>query len=124
MHILLVEDDAICAMVEKGLFEGLDCEVSMATSGEEAIDLIKRENSFDAIAMDIGLPHKNGIQTCIDIRAYEKENAKKTIAIIAVTSNADPKVESQCKAAGMQEVMAKLFTQEMVREFLSVINSK
>ena len=42
----------------------------------------------------------------------------------AVTSNADPKVESQCKAAGMQEVMAKLFTQEMVREFLSVINSK
>ena len=122
IHILLVEDNAICAIVEKGLFESLDCEVTIALSGEDSItlivDSINKKRPFDAIAMDIGLPEKSGIETCVEIRKYEAENRTPVIPIIAVTSNADENIKEECLSAGMSGLMPKPFSKEMAAIFL------
>ncbi|MCX7114519.1 MAG: response regulator [Gammaproteobacteria bacterium] len=122
-HILLVEDDRICASIEKKIFESLDCDVTLAGSGEAALDLfiqsIANKTPFDAISMDIGLPKKNGIETCAAIRAYEAKNATTPIPIIAVTSNVDADIVNKCLAAGMLDVMSKPFLKQAVIQFLS-----
>jgi CheY-like chemotaxis protein len=111
IHILLVEDEAICAMVEKGLFESLGCEVTIALSGEEALQLIAdsviKKRPYNAIAMDIGLPDKSGVETCAEIRKYEAEAGKSAIPIIAVTSNTDEDMKEKCLSVGMSGLMPK-----------------
>lgn len=110
-RILLVEDDIICSTLEKKLFEAADCEVVVAKSGEAALELfaesIVKKSPFDAVSMDIGLPGKNGIETCESIRQYETEHSLRSIPIVAVTSNADPDIVQKCLSAGMASVMPK-----------------
>lgn len=123
IHVLLVEDDAICALVEKGLFENFDCKATVASSGEDALKLIRdsffHKQLYDAIAMDIGLPEKSGIETCVEIRKFEAENQIPFIPIVAVTSNMDADILHRCLVAGMIDVMTKPLTPEKISEFLS-----
>jgi CheY-like chemotaxis protein len=121
-HILIVEDDMIAAKIASVLFETANCEVDIALSGEIAIDLYAQslinQKEYYGIYMDIGLPGKTGIETCKDIKKYEKAKLMHPIPIIAVTANKDEKTKAECLAAGMLEVFVKPFTQENIICFL------
>ncbi|HET8838784.1 MAG TPA: sigma-54 dependent transcriptional regulator [Flavobacteriaceae bacterium] len=57
--ILIVEDDvAFCRMLE-GFLKKKNFEVSVAFSGEEALEILKTK-SFDIVLTDVRLPQKNG----------------------------------------------------------------
>ena len=61
MKILIVEDNLIASWLEKIIFEKLNCVVDTVISGEEAVELAKK-NIYNLIIMDLGLPGINGIQ--------------------------------------------------------------
>jgi PAS domain S-box-containing protein len=54
-RLLLVEDEAIIAMSEKGDLERFGYEVELAYSGERALEAFARGERFDAVLMDIDL---------------------------------------------------------------------
>jgi two-component system, LuxR family, sensor kinase FixL len=53
--ILFVEDEAVSAVAESELLRENGYEVIIARSGEEAVDMIKADSSFDLVIMDIDL---------------------------------------------------------------------
>jgi two-component system, OmpR family, aerobic respiration control sensor histidine kinase ArcB len=60
-YVLVVEDNAIAQTVAKSILTQLGCHVDVAINGKEALSLWK-QNEYDLIFMDIGLPDMDGYQ--------------------------------------------------------------
>jgi len=103
-NILLVEDEPISQRVVQLMLEGHGYKVTVANSGEKALQLLK-EQEFDLIFMDLGLPDMTGDQITIEIR--EQEAGKKRIPIIALTAHVFHNDKKRCLAAGMDGFIGK-----------------
>lgn len=119
-NILLVEDNPVAARIQKMLMQCLNCDVDVASTGEEAIELFTRIH-YDLILMDIGLPGIDGIQACVIIRKYELEKNIMAVPMVAVTANADPRQRLLCEQAGMCDVVTKPLTPAKAKHILSIL---
>ncbi|WP_167505954.1 PAS domain S-box protein [Desulfosediminicola flagellatus] len=103
--ILVVEDEKINAMVILAMLQNIGHNVTLATDGRKAIDLLET-TSFDCILMDIQMPELDGIETAKIIR---KNTLKKgmSIPIVAVTAHAMKGDRENFLSAGMDEYLTK-----------------
>jgi CheY-like chemotaxis protein len=60
--LLVVEDNPLARDTISQVLSGLDCKITYAESGEQALTLIERV-AFDVIVMDIKLPGIDGLET-------------------------------------------------------------
>jgi len=84
--ILVVDDNHMNLVVFQGLLKNSGMHIQTATSGQEALELIRKE-AFDLVFMDHLMPTMDGIETLHHILADEQlhTHAKN---IIALTANA------------------------------------
>ena len=76
-------------MVIERMLVKLNCEVSLAKDGNQALALIK-EQGYKLIQLDIGLPDMSGFDVAKSIRA-DKGNQNQFIPIVAITAHVDTK---------------------------------
>jgi CheY-like chemotaxis protein len=69
-RILLVEDNEINQQVAKEILEGAGLIVTIANNGQEAVDAV-RENTYDAVLMDVQMPVMDGYTATRVIRKWE-----------------------------------------------------
>lgn len=106
VQIMLVEDNPVNQQVATLIIEKYGCHVTPAGNGEEAVKLFEQQK-FDLIFMDCQMPVMDGYQATQAIRDMEsQENRGKTI-IVAFTANAMKGDDEICKAAGMDDYIAK-----------------
>lgn len=67
-RILVVDDDAEIRLALVRLLENENYEVKAASNGEVALEMLAVNEKYDLIIMDVMMPFKDGIATCIDIR--------------------------------------------------------
>lgn len=72
LKILIVDDDADAADSLGELFEMEDHDVTVAYSGDEAIEAYKTVD-FDVAFMDIMMPGKNGVESFFEIRKLKPD---------------------------------------------------
>ena len=84
-RILIVDDLADKRLTYGAILQGLDAEVVMASSGEEALKRVL-EGEFAAILLDVNMPRMDGLETAELLRQHR--NARHT-PIILVTAHAD-----------------------------------
>lgn len=106
--VLLVEDDFRSAEVAQSILEYLECDVTLARSGAEAVRAARLE-TFDLVLMDVGLPVMNGLDATRVIRAQEQALGLAPRYIVALTALTMPHEIDACMASGMDEVMTKPF---------------
>jgi CheY-like chemotaxis protein len=114
-HILLVEDNPVNQLVAKGMLAKLGCEVSIAAHGAEALEQLER-TPFDLILMDCNMPVMDGYEASRKIR---QSGRWPHLPIVALTANAMPEERERCRAAGMNDYLAKPFRRE---ELLALID--
>ena len=100
----------------KYLLEELNCEVTTADTGEIAIELFKK-NKYSLIFMDIGLPGKDGYQTALEIKAWEKQHNQYT-PIVGLSAHVD-ETNKQFLASGIEEMFSKPLKNEMATTILN-----
>lgn len=102
--ILLVDDDMrnSYALSKQLITIGLD--VEMAANGKLAMDLIKKDMSFEMILMDIMMPIMDGY---IATKLIRKIPEYKNIPILALTAKAMPEDKHKCIEAGASEYLEK-----------------
>lgn len=105
-RVLVVDDYEFNLDMTKDLLEMLNCEVDVASSGEEALQQYQ-ENTYDLIFLDIQMPKKDGYTVCQEMRAYDQENGKQPTLIVALTANAMSGDREKCLSAGMDDYIAK-----------------
>ena len=84
-RILIVDDLAEKRLAYGAILEGLDAELVMASSGEEALKRVL-EGEFAVILLDVNMPGMDGLETAELLRQHR--NARHT-PIILVTAYAD-----------------------------------
>ena len=65
--ILLVEDEGRIRDIVRDYFDAHGMACDLARDGEEALDLL-RDHDYDAILLDILMPHLDGFQVCAAVR--------------------------------------------------------
>ena len=121
-RVLLVEDNPVNQLVAKGMLGKLGCEVLLANHGAEALSLLETQH-VDLVLMDCNMPVMDGYETTRRIR--QKEAIAK-LPIIALTANALADERDRCRAAGMDDYLAKPFRKDelaaLLDQWLSAIN--
>jgi signal transduction histidine kinase len=84
-RILIVDDLADKRLAYSAILHGLDAEVVMASSGEEALKRVL-DGEFATILLDVNMPRMDGLETAELLRQHR--NARHT-PIILVTAHAD-----------------------------------
>ncbi|ETR69208.1 MAG: hypothetical protein OMM_04082 [Candidatus Magnetoglobus multicellularis str. Araruama] len=102
-HVLLVEDNEINLQVAQELLEGVGVRITAACNGKQAVAIVKQE-SFDAILMDIQMPEMDGYTATHHIRT---QFSLKDLPIIAMTANAMAGEREKCLSAGMNDHISK-----------------
>ena len=111
--VLVVDDNTINLNVACGLLQLCKINPDTATSGQEAIDLLSR-NQYDLVFMDHMMPVMNGVEAAKVIR----EKGIK-IPIIALTANAITGVKEEFLAAGMDDMLAKPIERPLLNKLLT-----
>lgn len=103
--ILVVEDEEINWFLIRDMLEGFQTLTTWAEVGQQAIDLIRNGENYDAILMDINLPAMDGLEVTRRIKIFRPD-----IPVIAQTAYAlDTEIEN-CYKAGCSAHIVKPFT--------------
>ncbi|MGE5472038.1 MAG: ATP-binding protein [Bacteroidota bacterium] len=116
-RILLVEDTPVNQMLGSKLLGKFGADVTIAEDGLKALAAVEAGN-FDVVLMDLHMPRMDGITATRQLRAREIEQDLPHLPIIALTANAMTTDRDQCRAAGMDDFIAKPFR---IEDMLEVI---
>jgi PAS domain S-box-containing protein len=107
---LVAEDDYInYVILEKLLSKRYNCEILHASTGKDAIDIVRTRKDIDLILLDIRLPIVDGYTAFEEIR---KENP--TVPIIAVTAYAYSEDRKKILQMGFDEYVSKPFDVNLI----------
>jgi signal transduction histidine kinase/ActR/RegA family two-component response regulator len=115
-HVLLVEDNPINRHVAVAMLEKCGCTTEIAEDGARAVELVKTR-PFGVVLMDCHMPTMDGFEATRRIRALETE--ARSTPIVALTASALREELAQCLEAGMDGVVTKPITLEVLQRTLS-----
>lgn len=99
--VLVVDDEPQSRDLIKVALEGEGYVIRDVASAEEALEVLKNEK-FDAMFFDLGLPGMSGIELCEEVR---KENP--VAVIYAVTGFSEIFELADCRGAGFDDYFTK-----------------
>ncbi len=102
--VLLVDDDARNIFALSSVLERRGMRVLTATTGKEAIEILKAKPEISIALMDIMMPEMDGYETMQEIRRDEK---LRRLPIIALTAKAMKGDREKCVSAGASDYLAK-----------------
>ena len=104
---LLVEDIEINREIAMALLKSSGLEVDCAENGQVAVDMFMTDpGRYDIIFMDVHMPLMDGYAATETIRGVPNPYAKE-VPIVAMTANAFAEDVVRCRAAGMNDHIAK-----------------
>jgi CheY-like chemotaxis protein/HPt (histidine-containing phosphotransfer) domain-containing protein len=120
LHILVAEDNAVNQEVARQMLQKRGYEVTIASNGREAVDLMTDSPEFDLILMDIQMPEMDGFQATAAIREIEKGGTSR-IPIVAMTAHAMKGDRERCLQAGMDGYVSKPVQSKVLYETIEEI---
>lgn len=118
-YILVVEDNKINQMVTKKMLENKGIKCKIIDNGEEAVEVLKNQHSFDLVLMDVHLPGINGTIATQNVREFDTK-----IPIIALTAISLNENREMLLSFGMTEVITKPFEPENFYRVIAFCLSK
>ena len=114
LHVLLVEDNEINALLARRMLEKTGCRVTAARSGEAAGALCEAASEglasdFDLVLMDIHMPGMDGFAATGLIHHLYAATTRRPPPIVALTANAFAADRQRCLDGGFDDYLAKPF---------------
>ena len=114
---LLVDDDARNIFALSSVLDRRGMEVLTATTGREAIALLKADQGISIVLMDIMMPEMDGYET---MRAIRSDLSLRRLPIIALTAKAMKGDRERCLEAGASDYLAKPVNTEQLLSALRI----
>jgi len=103
LRVLLAEDNMINQKVAQQMLKKLGCIADLAQNGRETVHMLSA-NVYDLVFMDIQMPEIDGLEATRLIRI---NNDISQPYIVAMTANVMQEDRDVCRAAGMDDFVAK-----------------
>ncbi|QJB55700.1 response regulator [Pseudodesulfovibrio sp. zrk46] len=121
--ILLVDDSPNYRALLSHYLGDLQCEITEARDGEEAVELFAEKN-FDLIIMDIIMPLMDGVDAIRAIRKLEREQRRNPVPILALSGESSLENRVDSMGAGADRMLTKIVDEAgavaTVREMLGI----
>ncbi|MBV9290753.1 MAG: response regulator, partial [Hyphomicrobiales bacterium] len=114
---LLVDDDARNIFALSSVLERRGMNVLTATTGREAIGILKDDPGISIVLMDIMMPEMDGYET---MRAIRSDLSLRRLPIIALTAKAMKGDRERCLEAGASDYLAKPVNTEQLLSALRI----
>jgi CheY-like chemotaxis protein len=112
-HVLLAEDNPVNALVAQAILAQLGLKVTHVEDGLQALEVLNPPgHGIDIVLMDCQMPVLDGIEATRRLRCLEQEQGRPSLPVIALTANVMSQDRDRCRAAGMDDHLAKPFTPE------------
>jgi len=102
-YVLVAEDNEANQFVIEEILTRAGFKLDIANNGLEAVEMVTLRE-YDAVLMDIQMPEMDGLDAT---RAIRGQLAGRPLPIIALTANAMQSDLEACRAAGMDDYVAK-----------------
>ncbi|MDP1630058.1 MAG: response regulator [Caulobacter sp.] len=116
LRILAVDDVEANRELVAIILSRLGHTVSLADSGQAALARLKAGETFDLVLMDVQMPGMDGLETTRAIRALGGPCRRMPIA--ALTANRLASQSAECRAAGMDDYLAKPIQEGALKRLL------
>lgn len=103
-RLLVAEDIEMNQLVVEGFLKAAGHQVTLVYDGAAAVEALQ-ESDYDLVLMDMKMPVMDGLAATKAIRCLGER--VRNIPIIALTANAMPDEVARCRAAGMNDHLAK-----------------
>jgi CheY-like chemotaxis protein len=110
--VLIAEDEPIDREILKTLLEDAGCVVDVAEQGAAAV-AAAQARAYDVVLMDMHMPVLDGIEATHRIRL---DSLNRDTHIVATTANAYADDQAACRAAGMNDHIAKPIEAQLLFE--------
>ena len=112
--VVVVDDDALVLANTIAMLEDLDHTAFAASSGKEALDILRREDSVDLVITDQAMPNMTGLQLATTIKA---EWPKLSVILASGYAEIPPEARDVTKLAKpfMQEELANKLAKISIR---------
>ena len=125
-YVLLIEDNVIALRTAETILIQSGCCVQSATNARQAMILFKN-NVFDLVLSDLGLPDISGIELAHKFREFEQHSGRKPVPIIGLTAQTLTEAERKASGSGMNKMLVKPLRfellQDVLREFIPAKNT-
>jgi DNA-binding NtrC family response regulator len=116
-RILLVEDEAMIAMVTAENLRDLGFEVEEAATAANAISAAKDDiDGFAAVIIDIGLPDRKGDDLAIELKGLRPD-----LPIVIATGHGEKALDGKLKKSKSLTLLAKPYDSEGLKRSLSAV---
>jgi two-component system chemotaxis sensor kinase CheA len=110
-HLLLVDDSAFFRNMLVPVLRAAGYSVTAASSGQEALGLVRSGRTFDLVVTDLQMPDIDGIELARALRADPATAHMPLIALSAMTTN---DMIDRVRRAGFQDFVAKFDRQGLI----------
>ncbi len=111
-RVLAADDSPVNREVVEEALRRLGLDPMVVNDGQEALEAVQA-NDFDLVLMDCSMPRMDGFEASAAIRAWEREQAREPLPILALTAHvAGP--DNDWQQAGMNDYLTKPFTIAML----------
>jgi signal transduction histidine kinase/CheY-like chemotaxis protein len=107
-RVLVVDDHPFNRLVAEATLVRQGITVRTAASGDEGLAILLNER-FDVVLMDCRMPEMDGFETTRRLR--EREPVGERTPVVALTAGASPAERERCRAADMDDFLAKPLTE-------------
>jgi signal transduction histidine kinase/class 3 adenylate cyclase/ActR/RegA family two-component response regulator len=118
IHILVVDDEPVNQRVLKNYLAGGPYRVTQAMNGEEALQKLEEDQTFDLVLLDIMMPRMSGYEVCEKIR---EKYLPSELPVIMVTAKNQVRDLVQGLALGANDYITKPFSKD---EFLARLKTQ
>lgn len=112
MEVLVVDDDPDFAESLAMALEIRDCTVTIAASGEEALE-IYRDHDFQLAFMDVQLPGMSGVESYLAIH-----QSRPDVRMVLITGYSDPEDLEKAQNNGVLAILRKPLDMESVFDIM------
>jgi len=113
LHVLLVEDNHANQLMAQTLLKKLGCTSDLAENGIAALKAVESTH-YDLVLMDCMMPDMDGFEATRLLRTREAGGARR-LPVIALTANALSTDGERCRAAGMDDYVAKPYSLDQLK---------
>lgn len=114
--ILIAEDTDCSFLYLKTILRNTEAIVLWASSGQEAINMVREHKEIDVVLMDINMPGVNGFDATIAIHSIRPD-----LKVIAQTAFVHDNEVQLCYASGCSDYISKPIDKNRLLEKLGVV---
>lgn len=115
MNVLVAEDEKFSRTILTSMIERWGYKPVVAENGQQAWDILQKEDAPKLVLLDWGMPEMNGLEVLQNVR---KQYNSKLPYIILLTANAEKNAVVQGISAGANDYIIKPYDRDELKERL------